>query len=36
MLAEVQHLLLTALPYLLPLLVVGVGIRCWWEWRRST
>jgi hypothetical protein len=34
MFGEIQPLLVAALPYLVPILIVGVGIRWWWEWRR--
>jgi hypothetical protein len=35
MFGEIQHLPSAALPYVVPILVVAVGIRYWWERRRS-
>jgi hypothetical protein len=35
MFGEILPLLVAALPYVVPILVVAVGIRYWWEWRRS-
>lgn len=28
--------LFTAPPYVLPVLVIAVGVRYWWEWRRAS
>ena len=35
MLGELQTALVAALRYLVPFLVIAVGIRLWWDWRRA-
>jgi hypothetical protein len=32
---EAQNALIAAGPYLVPVLVIGVGIRLWWERRQA-